>query len=61
MDIMILFITTSIPEDRKIPHQTLWVEKTMATLSSPLAWKIPWMEELVDHGPWGSKEMDMTE
>ena len=28
----------------------------MATHSSTLAWKIPWMEE-----PWGRKESDMTE
>src|SRR5574337_1308387 len=31
-------------------------EKAMATHSSTLAWKIPWMEE-----PWGRKESDMTE
>ena len=38
------------------------LEKEMATHSSTLAWKIPWMEE---HGrlysPWGRKELDTTE
>ena len=38
------------------------LEKEMATHSSTLAWKIPWMKE---HGrlysPWGHKESDMTE
>ena len=29
----------------------------MATHSSTLAWKIPWMEE----PPWGCKELDTTE
>ena len=28
------------------------LEKEMATHSSTLAWKIPWMEELVDCSPW---------
>ena len=27
----------------------------MATHSSTLAWKIPWMEELVGYSPWVSK------
>ena len=31
-------------------------EKAMATHSSTLAWKIPWME-----GPWGRQESDTTE
>ena len=35
------------------------LEKEMATPSSILAWRIPWMEE--PGGPWGCKESDMTE
>ena len=39
------------------------LEKEMATHSSTLVWKIPWMEErsLVGYSPWGHKESDMTE
>ena len=37
------------------------LEKEMATHSSILAWKIPWMESLVDYSPWGCKELDTTE
>ena len=37
------------------------LEKEMATHSSTLAWKIPWMEEPVGHSPWGHKELDTTE
>ena len=34
----------------------------MATHSSTLAWKIPWMEESDRlHHPWALKELDMTE
>ena len=36
------------------------VEKEMATHSSPLAWKIPWMGEPVGYSPWGRKESDTT-
>ena len=32
----------------------------MATRSSILAWKIPWIEELVGYSAWGHKETDMT-
>ena len=35
------------------------LEKEMATHSSILAWKIPWMEE--PGRPWDRKELDMTE
>ena len=35
------------------------LEKEMATHSSTLAWKSPWMEE--PGGPWGHKESDTTE
>ena len=37
------------------------LEKEMATHSSTLAWKIPWMEERGPWGPWGRKESDTTE
>ena len=37
------------------------LEKGMATHSSNLAWKIPWMEEPGRYSPWGRKELDMTE
>ena len=33
----------------------------MATHSSTLAWKIPWMEGLVGYNPWGCEESDKTE
>ena len=33
----------------------------MATHSSTLAWKIPWMEEPGGHRPWGRLELDTTE
>ena len=35
------------------------LEKEMATHSSTLAWKIPWMEK--PGSPWGCKESDTTE
>jgi len=37
------------------------VEKEMATHSSILAWRIPWMEELGGPQSMGCKESDMTE
>ena len=38
------------------------LEKEMATHSSILAWKIPWMEEPGGlHSSWGRKESDTTE
>ena len=37
------------------------LEKAMAPQSSTLAWKIPWMEDLVGCGPWGREESDTTE
>ena len=39
----------------------LWVRQIMATYSSTLAWKIPWMEEPGRRSPWGRKESDTTE
>ena len=32
------------------------LEEEMATLSSILAWKIPWTEKLVEYSPRGHKE-----
>ena len=37
------------------------LEKEMATHSSTLAWKIPWMEEPGRLSPWDHKELDTTE
>ena len=37
------------------------LEKEMATHSSILAWRIPWMEELGGLESMGRKELDMTE
>ena len=37
------------------------LEKEMATPSSILVWKIPWMEEPGRLPPWGHKESDMPE
>ena len=38
------------------------LEKGMATHSSILAWRIPWIDEPGGlHSPWGHKELDMTE
>ena len=37
------------------------LEKEMATHSSILAWRIPWMEEPGSYSPWGHKESDTTE
>ena len=36
-------------------------EKAVAPHSSTLAWKIPWMEELVGYSPWGHQELGTTE
>ena len=38
------------------------LEKEMATHSSTLVWKIPWMEKLgAGYCPWGRKESGTTE
>ena len=42
------------PWRRLLMHQ-------MAPHSSPLAWRIPWMEDLVGCSPWGRKESDTIE
>ena len=36
-------------------------EKAMATHSSSLTWKIPWMENLVGCSPWSREESETTE
>ena len=54
-----------LPETQKTWVQSLGQEdplgKEMATHSSTLAWRIPWMEEPGSYSPWGHKESDMTE
>ena len=37
------------------------LEKEMATHSSILAWKMPWMEEPGGLQSWGRKDSDITE
>ena len=37
------------------------LEEEMATLSSILAWRIPWTEGPGGYSPWGRKELVMTE
>ena len=37
------------------------LQKEMATHSSTLGWKIPWMEEPGSYSLWGCKESGMTE
>ena len=37
------------------------LEKRMATHLSILAWRIPWQRSLAGYGPWGCKELDVTE
>ena len=37
------------------------LEKCMATHSSILAWRMPWMRSVVVYSQWGHKESDMTE
>ena len=36
------------------------LEKEMATHSSILAWRIPWLEEPGRYSPWGCKELETT-
>ena len=37
------------------------LEKEMATYFTIFTWKILWMENLADYGPWSCKDSDMTE
>ena len=41
--------------------QAVKAEKAMATHSSTLTWKIPWVEEPGSYSPWGREESDTTE
>ena len=41
--------------------QRVTLEKGMATHSSSLAWRIPWIEEPAGDGSWSHIESDMTE
>ena len=55
-----------LPAVRETQVQSLgWedpLEKEIATYSSILAWRIPWIERsLVGYSPWGHKELDTTE
>ena len=36
------------------------LEKEMATHSSILAWRIPWLRNLAGYSPWRHKESDTT-
>ena len=36
------------------------LEEGMATVSSVLAWRIPWAEEPMGYSPEGSKDLDTT-
>ena len=56
----------SLPAVRETQVQSLGqedpLEKEVATNSSILAWKIPWMVEPGKlYSPWGHKELDTTE
>ena len=37
------------------------LEKSMATQSRILAWRIPWMGSLAGYSPWGCEKLDTTE
>ena len=48
-------------QEAQVPslHQEDPLKKGMATHSSILAWRIPWIGSLVGYSPWGYKELDM--
>ena len=50
-------IVKNLPTMQEIWVQSLGrgdpLEKGMATHSTILAWRIPWIEELVGYSPWG--------
>ena len=52
-----------LPAVQETPVQSLGqedpLEKEMATHSSTLAWKIPWMEKPIDYSLWGRKELEL--
>ena len=61
-----IFLGSKITADGDCSHEIkrrllLGREKAMAPHSSTLAWKIPWMEDLVGCSPWGREELDTTE
>ena len=39
----------------RYPSQEDPLEEEMVTLSSILAWEIPWTRNLADYSPWGRK------
>ena len=55
-------LSANVGDAGSIPGSKDPLEKEMATHSSTLAWKIPWMEELgAGYCPWGRKESGTTE
>ena len=52
-------IVKNLPALQETPVQSLdWedpLEKEMATLSSTVAWRIPWTKSLVGYNPWSHK------
>ena len=54
-----------MPEAQETRAQSLGGEdplhEEMATRSSILAWRLPWIEELGGYSPWSHKESDTTE
>ena len=55
---------------RRCKRQETWVrslsredplEEGMATHSSILVWRTPWIEEPEGYSPWGHKQSDMSE
>ena len=52
-----------LPAVQETPVQSLGqedpLEKEMATHSSTLAWKIPWMEKPIGYSLWGRKELEL--
>ena len=60
--IKIFFLTATIPCYMYMYiYVYVYMEKEMATQSSILAWRIPWMEDPGRLQSTGSKESDMTE
>ena len=55
----------NLPAMQKTQIQSLgWEDplvKGIATYSSILAWRIPWIEEPGGYSPWGCKELNTTE
>ena len=58
-------IVKNLPAMQKTQIQSLgWEDplvKGIATYSSILAWRIPWIEEPGGYSPWGCKELNTTE